>query len=55
MSFHRDITNKKLVLEASSDNDQYKWSEINKALSSVGLIPSQIIKVLRALKNKTKG
>ena len=35
-----------------NNNDKYKWSDINKALSASGLKPWQISSILRKLKGK---
>lgn len=35
-----------------SNNDLYKWSDINSDLMQVGINPKQILKVDSALKNK---
>ena len=35
-----------------SNNDKYKWSDINKAMSSAGLNPRVIMSVLSKLKGK---
>ena len=40
--------------EASGDNTQYSWGQINKALMSYGMSPAKILRVLSVLKQQTK-
>jgi hypothetical protein len=50
----QESTMKLKDLIKESDNTQYSWGQINKALMSYGMSPAKILRVLSVLKQQTK-
>jgi hypothetical protein len=52
MKDFKELREAKKVITEGTDTDKYMWKDINAAMSSIGLNPNHIARVLSNLKGK---